>query len=498
MTTTEPQLASAKSGAHAVAQKKAPLHVDGAFPPQVAGGFYPGEERALSAAVQGYLDSGKVVPELSKRDIVAILAPHAGYEYSGPVAGSAYRAVVGRPYRTVVVLALSHRKAAARLGLLSAPAYDTPVGSLPIDQTAVRTLIDKHSDLFAIDETLFVGEHSLEVQLPFIAQALPGVRIVPIIVAAQDDDVTRRAGQALLEELGRKRDVLFVVSSDLSHYYPDAQAKQYDTELLRCLEKWDLGRWAELAPQRRGMCGSRPMQTLIGLFEGFSAKSRRVTRIDYRTSGDTAGDPSRVVGYGALAFSVEEHMREQGRSNDFGPFDLEARRALMDIAKKAVAAATRGERYMPEKPKIGLLADDGAAFVTLKKAGQLRGCIGHVVARMPLYLCVSEVGKAAAIYDTRFNPVRPEELPELSTEISVLTPPQPTTPEEVVVGRDGLILTASGRSGLLLPQVPVEWGWDREQFLDHTCNKAGLAPGCWRQPNTKLESFRAIVWGEEE
>jgi AmmeMemoRadiSam system protein B/AmmeMemoRadiSam system protein A len=498
-TLVEPGVTSDTAEERTRALGKEPLRIQGAFPSQVAGRFYPGDPEALAIAVDKYVDSARSPKQLASRDVVGILAPHAGYEYSGVTAGFAYKVVAGKPYSTVVILASSHRRAASRLGLLSAPAYDTPLGSVPIDQAVVQSLVKEHPDVFALDDSLFSSEHSLEVQLPFIQRVLPDARIVPIIAASQDQAVLSRAGKALFSKLGKRRDVLFVVSSDMSHFYPDAEAKRYDNELLGYLERWDIPRWAEMAPrQPRGMCGARPMQVVVAWMEGFAADRRKVTRLDYRTSGDTAGDPSRVVGYAALAFSVEENMREPGQHTDFGPFDLEARRALMDIAKKAVSAAVKGERYMPEKPPVGLLLDDGAAFVTLKKNGQLRGCIGHVVARMPLFLCVSEVGKAAAIYDSRFNPVQPEELSELTLEVSVLTPPVQTTPEQVVVGRDGLIISASGRSGLLLPQVPVEWGWNREQFLDHTCNKAGLPPGCWREPGTRLESFRAIVWSEED
>jgi AmmeMemoRadiSam system protein A len=98
----------------------------------------------------------------------------------------------------------------------------------------------------------------------------------------------------------------------------------------------------------------------------------------------------------------------------------------------------------------------------------------------------------------RFSPVSPDELDELTYEISVLTTPEPTTPDQVVVGRDGLIMSRGGRSGLLLPQVPIEWNWNREQFLQHTCRKAGLPLDCWKDQDTKIKSFRAIVWGEDD
>jgi len=404
---------------------RTPKRVENAFEAQVAGGFYTGDPDELRRQVKGFLDAASSAGAEKDRDIVAILAPHAGYRYSGPIAGEAFRAVTDRGYRAVVVMAPSHRRAASKAALLDRPAYDTPLGSLRIDRGLVRRLIEAHGDLFEVNEAVFRGEHALEVELPFVQVALPGASLVPIIVAVHDDDAVDRIGRALFKELGARGDVLFVVSSDLSHHHPYDEAKGYDEKSLRLLEEWKIGAWKEHASrQSQGMCGYRPASVLVSMLEGYDAADRKVARLDYRNSGDTAGDRSAVVGYGALAFSLPEGKRtEEGSGGDFGPFSVEDRRALMDLAKRSVAAAVRGERLEPGEPAPGPLADAGAAFVTLKKRGQLRGCIGHVVARIPLYRCVADVARAAAIHDTRFSPVAPEELGDLTYEISVLTAP---------------------------------------------------------------------------
>lgn len=476
--------------------------VDGAFPAQVAGQFYPGEEDALRGMVQGFVDGGRSAADtaLAGRDIVGVLAPHAGYPYSGAFAGASYRALRGRGYRVVVVLSPSHRKGASRIATLARPAYDTPLGSVRIDRESVERLTSGFPGLFAVDESMFRGEHALEVQLPFVQVALPEASIVPLVVGVDDDALLEKAGAALYEVFGGRADAVFVVSSDLSHYHPYDQANALDEESLGTLERFDLAAWRMAAARpSEGMCGFRPLEAFVAAFGAFDAKARKVVRLDHGNSGDTAGDKASVVGYGALAFTVEGGMRkETNEAAGFGPYGPPERRALMEIAKKAVEAAARGGEFAPPAPGLPALAEPGAAFVTLKKDGDLRGCIGHVVARMPLYRCVSEVARAAAIYDTRFEPVKVAELPLLEFEISVLTAPEPTTPEKVVVGRDGLIMSRGGRSGLLLPQVPGEWGWNREEFLMHTCRKAGLPPDCWRDPATKIESFRAIVFGERD
>ena len=173
------------------------------------------------------------------------------------------------------------------------------------------------------------------------------------------------------------------------------------------------------------------------------------------------------------------------------------RKTLLAVARQSIETALAGER--PE-----LKADDfddalqrpAGAFVTLRtRDGDLRGCIGSLVAREPLVRAVMSSALNAAFHDPRFAPVRAEEMPELELEISVMGPIERVTDiADIVPDRDGLIISRGTRAGLLLPQVATEYGWDRETFLDQTCIKAGLPPGAWRQPDTKIEKFSAEVF----
>jgi len=175
--------------------------------------------------------------------------------------------------------------------------------------------------------------------------------------------------------------------------------------------------------------------------------------------------------------------------------DGKERGVLLGIARGAVEGYVRDGR-VPEAPApAGKLAAPGAAFVTLKKKGRLRGCIGYTEPVAPLFKVVQECAVAAATEDPRFPPVSAGELPSIDLEISVLTPLTPIRPEEVEVGRHGLMVSLGGRRGLLLPQVPVELGWDRETFLDQTCVKAGLPADAWRRGAT-LQAFTAEVFGD--
>jgi hypothetical protein len=175
----------------------------------------------------------------------------------------------------------------------------------------------------------------------------------------------------------------------------------------------------------------------------------------------------------------------------------EERGQLLALARESIAASL--ERRKPRKGDLApRLLDPGGAFVTLtrRRDGELRGCIGYVEAVRPLADAVAEAARLAATEDNRFEPVGRGELSQLHVEISVLTPLVPTRAEDVEVGIHGLVVRHAGRSGLLLPQVAVEHGWDREVFLDHTCRKAGLPPGTWRRPDVELLSFTAEVFGE--
>ncbi|MCK4323969.1 MAG: AmmeMemoRadiSam system protein A [Armatimonadetes bacterium] len=177
----------------------------------------------------------------------------------------------------------------------------------------------------------------------------------------------------------------------------------------------------------------------------------------------------------------------------------EQKRRLLEVARQSLHAAVAGG------PPPDLATDDPdllelrGAFVTLKTGGQLRGCIGYVEPRVTLIEAVADNARSAALHDPRFTPVAPEELPEIELDISALTPLEPVHDvEQVEVGRHGLMISCGPARGLLLPQVPVEWGWDREEFLEHTCLKAGLPPDAWRREDAELLCFEAEVFSEAE
>jgi AmmeMemoRadiSam system protein A len=181
---------------------------------------------------------------------------------------------------------------------------------------------------------------------------------------------------------------------------------------------------------------------------------------------------------------------------DFSLTEAE-RRTLLETARRSIAARFAGT-MIPVPEATPALAAPCGAFVTLKIEGRLRGCIGHITAARALIETVREGAPPTAFDDPRFPPLARDELPRVTIEVSVLSPFRRThDPEEIRVGTHGILVRKGSRSGLLLPQVATEQGWEREEFLVHTCRKAGLPDDAWRDPDTAIEIFSAIVFGEE-
>jgi AmmeMemoRadiSam system protein B len=260
--------------------------------PAVAGSFYPADPAALAAAVDGYVAVGR--QQLARRGVgetpKALIVPHAGYVYSGPIAGTAYATVAaGVTIARVVLLGPAHRIYVDGLAASSADAFATPLGEIPLDRPAIDALLRRTQ--VAVIDAAHADEHSLEVQLPFLQRVLGRFRLVPLAVGA----ATHTAVADVLDELWGAADTLIVISSDLSHYYDYATATRLDADTAAAIEA--------LQPERLGTesaCGRIPVG---GLLIAARRRGLRGRLLDLRNSGDTAGPREEVVGYGAFAFS---------------------------------------------------------------------------------------------------------------------------------------------------------------------------------------------------
>jgi hypothetical protein len=460
-------------------------------PAAVAGQFYPADPRELGKMLDGFLARAKP-PEI--KDVVALVVPHAGYVYSGGVAAHSYALLKGRKIERVVVISPSHLESFPFSTIYDGAAYSTPLGQAQVD-TAFAARLAKSSKLIQIsgrghDPNRGRAEHAIEVQVPFLQRVLGQFKIVPIVMGDQDYEACRALGLALAANIQGSETVI-VASSDLSHYHPYDEAVKMDRKTLRAIEEWDyLSMLRNFEERVWEACGGGPIVAAMIASERLGAKQAKL--VVYANSGDTAGDRSQVVGYGAVAVykSAEPATAEQRLT--LGEAE---RQELFRIARRSVEFAVKNHK-LPEDPSTELetLAQERGAFVTLRENGELRGCIGYSAPLKPLALTVRDVAAYAAVNDSRFQPVSPQELGLLEYEISVLSPLHHVLdPNEIQVGRDGLVVKQGNREGLLLPQVPVEQGWDRETFLEQTCVKAGLLRDCSKDERTDIFSFTALV-----
>ena len=464
-------------------------------PAAVAGSFYPADPTELAKMVDGFLAKAAPPPIA---DVVALVSPHAGYEYAGQVAAYSYALLKGRKFDRVVVIAPSHYESFGFASVYDGAAYATPLGQVPVDRAFAAKLagMSKLIKLSSVGHTPAPGklEHALEDQLPFLQRVLPPFQLVPIVIGDQSYETCRALGLALAKLIPGSN-TLIVASSDLSHYHPYAEAVKIDHKTLQAIEEWDylsMARNFEPSVNVWEACGGYPIIAAMIASERLGASQAKV--LNYANSGDTAGDKTRVVGYGAVAF-FKAPARAAAVEK---PFSLSAREKdeLLKIARKSVESAVRDHKQYEYSPAgFEALAQERGAFVTLKEHGQLRGCIGYVAPFKPLWTTVRDVAAFAALRDTRFRPVSAGELGALEYEVSVLSPLRRVLDvKEIRVGQHGLIMKRGDTEGLLLPQVPVEEKWDRATFLEETCLKAGLPKNCWQSDDTDIFRFTALVF----
>lgn len=462
--------------------------------PAVAGMFYPQDPEVLARMLDALLDGGRTpaVPGLK-----ALICPHAGYQFSGPIAATGYRLLRGQHFRTVWLLFPSHTALFRGAYVTETDAYRTPLGDVPVSPLA-RSLAAQppftSRTVWQIQRPQWAGvstneptpetwEHSGEVHVPFLQKTLRDFQLVPVVFGEVDPATVARVLTDKLDDQS-----LIVVSSDLSHYHPYAEARARDTQCVQAICNLDV-----VAMQQQEACGAGPILALMHLAK---LKGWRPQLLDYRNSGDTAGNKDGVVGYAAIAFY--EPVAHQ--------YSAAERRWLLELARATVReAVTAGRVPTVDAARVpSKLATPAGCFVTLTKHGQLRGCIGNIVAHGPLWQAVQANAVNAALRDGRFAPVTSQELAEIEIEISVLTTPQPLafqSPAELlaklVPHRDGVVLQIGDRQATYLPQVWEQLP-DKEVFLNSLSEKAGCAADAWRQPGGRVAIYHVEAFKESE
>ncbi len=446
-----------------------------------AGQFYEKKAEVLSQQIDRFLENVKKRPS-PDAEILALIAPHAGYVYSGQVAAHAYRLIKGKNYESVIIIAPSHRHPFKGCSIYPQGGYETPLGIAEIDEL-LASEISKASGYKYIPKAHQM-EHAVEVQIPFIQKTLPQAKIVPIVMGYPTRKTITRLEDVLIELLPGKN-ALIIVSTDLSHFFPKKKANDTDSKTISLIQSFETS--TLLKKLERGeniMCGGGPV--VASLLYAQERGEAKVEILHYADSSQLGGE-SRVVGYLAAALYTKIPDPVFGLSP-------EERAELLRLARSAINQFIREKKIINYNTQnLNFLTKKGA-FVTLKRKGFLRGCIGFIEPVLPLYQTVIQTSVYAACRDQRFPPVSAEELDDLEIEISVLSPLKKIhDPSLIKVGKHGLVISKGNKKGLLLPQVPVENNWSREMFLKHACLKAGLPQNTWKS-GADIYIFEAIIF----
>lgn len=477
--------------------------------PAVAGSFYPANPVELTKTIaQLFAEVEK--PVVAGRPI-SLIAPHAGYMYSGRIAARAFKLLEGEEFDTVVIVSPSHSVFFKGSTVYPGDGYQTPLGVVEIDKEMATRIASIHPSVYfssmghASGSTR--GEHALEVQLPFLQIALGTKwKLVPIVMGDQETDSIRALGEILAGTL-KDTNTLLVASTDLSHFHSEKKARRLDFAVQTAIEKFDPELLIDTLESGRGeACGGGPVAAVMMAARRLGGQEMKF--LEYNTSAAVTGNEEEVVGYLSAAIMQKSVQPVAARKPEMGipaarreltdELTKEESLGLLRIAREAIAARLEGKKYEPV-PIPSLDDRRQGVFVTLWLYGKLRGCMGRIQARESVPEAVAMMAPVAALEDPRFPELTPEELPDLMIEISLLSRLERVHnfDNDIVIGRDGLLVKLDLHSGLLLPRIPVEYGWETREFLEQTCLKAGLPKNAYKDKYAEVYKFTTYKFSEQ-
>jgi AmmeMemoRadiSam system protein B/AmmeMemoRadiSam system protein A len=462
-----------------------------------AGSWYPGQAEELARLLDELFDrSAERTGSLPLRDPAGVVVPHAGLAYSGTVAAAAYRAIAASRPSRIILMGFSHRGGPASVAIPDVESIATPAGETAVDMATVGKLAS--APPFEIVSEQRVCDHSVEIQLPLLRKAAPGVPVTPLYVGGLDADAREAASEALaaLVEPG----TVLIASSDLTHYGrsfyyepfpPDSHVherlRELDFGIIEAAGSVDADIFLDhLAATGSTVCGYEPIALLLRTLARSRGGEVFQETLDYQTSAEITGDTKHSVSYAALGYF---------RSQSF-ELTREDQAALLESAHKTLdKLLDSGEREpVPPKGGSGALEHRSGAFVSLHEGGVLRGCIGHRSGCQALSEAIPELTLSAALDDPRFRPMREAKGP-VEIEISVLTPLKRLADTAgFKLGVHGVYLECGPRRALLLPQVGRAREWTPEEFLSALAREAGLPADGWARPGAALYVFQAQVF----
>ena len=458
--------------------------------PVAAGRFYTAEKETLKR------DLAKLFAECTKpgedMNTRAIIAPHAGYVFSGKIAASAFSSTPKNAgYENIFLIGSSHIMAFEGASVYNTGDFITPLGKITVNRE-IGNKLKKENTVFDFPTSAHQQDHCLEVQIPFIQYYYTETpEIVPIIIGTTSTTTIKKIAEALKPWFNAKN--LFVFSSDFSHYPSYDDGHKADNATADALVSGDPSVFLGVLRKNSSthfdglvtsMCGWTSGLALLDLAEGND--NLEFKRIAYCNSGDSQyGSKDEVVGYHAIALVEKDRTgaKSQKAEDEFS-FKKEEKDMLFDIARKSIKSMlydskriTLDDNQIPEALKRPL-----GAFVTLKINGVLRGCIGRFVSTDPLYDVVRASAVSSAFEDPRFPALTKSEYEKVEIEITVLGPMKKINSiSEIKLGKHGIYIKKDMRAGTMLPQVAIEYGWSVEEFLGYTSrDKAGIGWDGWK------------------
>lgn len=457
-------------------------------------GWVPSNKTTLQKTIKELLEKTEIKNEdiFKQEKTRGLIAPHAGYRFSAQCAAYAYKTLEGKSYKRVFVLGPNHHVRGLKgVSVSKSTHYETPLGEVPVDTQACKELLqNKHFSHVAETEE---GEHSVEIQIPFLQTLLNEFKLIPIVVG----ELSLKEMQQVAETIQAYVDdeTLVVASSDFMHYgegfgyspFTDNLRENIyktDLEAIQHITTLDISSFQQyLNKTENTICGRNPITLLMAILPDTTGML-----LHYYTSGDLTNDFETSVSYAAITFT------------DYKLTDDE-QETLLRLARKTIQTYLKnGEKpaIAPEKLTPALSRPKGV-FVTLKKKDQLRGCIGCIPPTNQLYQAVIDYAINSAINDPRFRPLDLSEEPVVDIEISVLSSLKRIKgPDDIVIGKHGVYLIKGRNAAIFLPQVAPEQGWNRDTMLSELSLKAGLDENAWREKDTLFYVFTAQVFGEKE
>lgn len=457
--------------------------------PTVAGSFYPVKKVELDRLLDGFLDS--VPRQKNDKELRMLIVPHAGLVYSGQTAAWGFGQIEKDSFKRVLLLGVSHNRALEKPAVDGNDVWHTPLGSVAVDQETVDRLAS--SGIAEKNSQAHKQEHSLEMEVLFLQKVLVDFEIVPILVSQMEESVVANLGEELASLMDEE--TLLVVSTDLSHYPSGGVAELVDRETLDALVTGKRDRLESMIAKHEAedhknldtsACGLVALRVALEAVKLLEVDEIKL--LNYSHSGMVSGNNDRVVGYGAVGFWGGKFLDR--------PLSEKEKAEAIKIANEAVNEYVLNQQ-IPRLEKIsGELNQRLGVFVTIKKNGELRGCIGEFEPKKNLAETIQDVAIKSATRDPRFPPVSEAELGEIEIELSVLSPWKKINNwQDIELGKHGVVIELNGKRGTFLPQVSESRDWTKESFLGEICvQKMGLEKGCFLDPKAEIYTYTAQVF----